>query len=101
MSGETGSVTMSVAHEVKTLLGLLRYDRCERRKNELLGTMPHGLPVNRRERFYTGTVFPALVCADDFAHFHRFLTLLNIGDTQVDVRRDDVNVFRVASFGVV
>ena len=35
------------------------------------------LPLNRKERYYTGTVFPAIVCTEDFKHFGRFLKLLN------------------------
>jgi hypothetical protein len=34
-----------------------------------------GLPLNRKERYYTGTVLPMIVAADDFAHLHRFLML--------------------------
>jgi hypothetical protein len=36
------------------------------------------LPLNRKERFYTGTVFPAIVGADEFAHLHRFLELVHL-----------------------
>ena len=35
------------------------------------------LPLNRKERYYTGTDFPAIVCTEDFKHFGRFLKLLN------------------------
>lgn len=35
------------------------------------------LPLNRKERYYTGTVFPAIVCTEDFKHFGRCLKLLN------------------------
>jgi hypothetical protein len=35
------------------------------------------LPLNRKERYYTGTVFPAIVCTEDFNHFGKFLKLLN------------------------
>ncbi|MEZ4410978.1 MAG: hypothetical protein R3A52_31540 [Polyangiales bacterium] len=34
------------------------------------------LPFNRKERFFTGTVLPAIICADNFEHFDRFLSLL-------------------------
>ena len=39
-----------------------------------------GLPFNRKERYFTGTVLPMLVCAHDFAHFGR-LTELDLGFT--------------------
>jgi hypothetical protein len=36
------------------------------------------LPLNRKERFFTGTVFPMIVCKDNFKHFHLLLSLLRI-----------------------
>ncbi len=38
--------------------------------------LSQGLPMNRKERFFTGTVFPGIVCADSFAYFDRLLDLL-------------------------
>jgi hypothetical protein len=35
-----------------------------------------GLPLNRKERFYTGTVFPAIVCAENFKYFGRLEELI-------------------------
>jgi hypothetical protein len=37
-----------------------------------------GLPINRKERFYTGTVLPMIVASDGFAHLHRFLALCGL-----------------------
>jgi hypothetical protein len=37
-----------------------------------------GLPFNRKERFFTGTVLPSLVCCDRFAHFSRFAELCGV-----------------------
>ena len=34
------------------------------------------LPLNRKERFFTGTVFPMLVCKDNFKHFNLFTSLI-------------------------
>lgn len=48
-----------------------------------------GLPLNRKERYYTGTVLPGLVGADGFAHLGRFLTLCGL-DVELDVRLDEV-----------
>lgn len=42
------------------------------------------LPVNRKERFYTGTVLPMLAFSDDFAHTHRLLTLCGLPGIRVD-----------------
>jgi hypothetical protein len=41
-----------------------------------------GLPLNRKERYYTGTVLPMIVASDGFAHLHRFLSLcdLDVGE---------------------
>lgn len=36
------------------------------------------LPLNRKERYYTGTVLPMLVASDGFAHLHRFLRLCGL-----------------------
>ena len=36
------------------------------------------LPLNRKEKFYTGTVFPMIVCKDNFKHLHLLLSLLGI-----------------------
>ena len=33
------------------------------------------LPINRKERYYTGTVLPMIVASDGFKHFGRFLAL--------------------------
>ena len=34
------------------------------------------LPLNRKERFFTGTVFPMIVCRDNFKHFGVFASLV-------------------------
>jgi hypothetical protein len=34
------------------------------------------LPLNRKERFYTGTVLPAIICYDNFRYLNRFLKLI-------------------------
>ncbi len=36
------------------------------------------LPLNRKERYYTATVLPAIICSDNFKHFGLFLKLLNL-----------------------
>ncbi len=53
--------------------------------DELLDTT---LPLNRKERYYTGTVLPALLCADSMKHLARLgrPDLLNLG--KLDVRSD-------------
>jgi hypothetical protein len=51
-----------------------------------------GLPFNRKERFFTGTVLPMLVCADNFAHFSRLTALVGLGRLDVDARPSSANV---------
>ena len=36
------------------------------------------LPLNRKERFFTGTVFPMIVCKENFKHLHVLLSLLGV-----------------------
>jgi hypothetical protein len=42
------------------------------------GVTDQGLPLNRKERFYTGTVLPMIIAGDGFAHLHRFLALCGL-----------------------
>lgn len=51
-----------------------------------------GLPFNRKERFFTGTVLPMLVCADNFAYFSRLAELVGLGRLAVDARPNSANV---------
>src|SRR5437868_2625512 len=41
-----------------------------------LELMSSGLPLNRKERFYTGTVLPMIICRNTFRDFGRFCSLL-------------------------
>jgi hypothetical protein len=51
-----------------------------------------GLPFNRKERYFTGTVLPMLVCADNFTHFGRLTELVGLGRVDVDARPNSANV---------
>lgn len=42
------------------------------------------LPLNRKERFYTGTVLPMIVGGDGFHHLSRFLELCGLQDVAVE-----------------
>ncbi|HXJ95054.1 MAG TPA: hypothetical protein VMT20_19620 [Terriglobia bacterium] len=48
--------------------------------------------MNRKEVFFTATVLPAIICADRFKHFHRFLNLLGLPDVPIDVSREKANI---------
>jgi hypothetical protein len=58
-----------------------------------------GLPLNRKERYYTGTVLPMLVAADDFAHLGRLTELAGLGPVQVDARPDSATVQLFTEYG--
>ncbi|WP_214056605.1 hypothetical protein [Nocardioides aquaticus] len=45
---------------------------------------PTWLPLNRKERYYTGTVLPMLVASDGFAHLHRFLELCGLPEVSIE-----------------
>jgi hypothetical protein len=42
------------------------------------------LPLNRKERFYTGTVLPMIIAADGFAHLDRMLALCGLASADLD-----------------
>jgi hypothetical protein len=44
--------------------------------NKLLENFNVSLPLNRRERFYTGSVLPAIVCFENFKYLDWFLNLI-------------------------
>ncbi len=46
--------------------------------NTVDSTSPHWLPLNRKERYYTGTVLPMLIGSDRFSQLHRFLALCGL-----------------------
>ncbi|MDC3985926.1 hypothetical protein [Polyangium jinanense] len=58
-----------------------------------------GLPFNRKERYFTGTVLPMLVCADNFAHFDRLTELAGLGRIKVDATPASTNVQFFTEYG--
>jgi hypothetical protein len=50
------------------------------------------LPLNRKEAFFTATVLPAIICADSFKHFDRFLNLLGLRHVPIDVSVKEANI---------
>lgn len=57
------------------------------------------LPLNRKERYFTGTVLPMLVCAHEFAHFSRLTVLAGLGEVHVDARPLQTNVQFFTEYG--
>lgn len=62
------------------------------------------LPVNRKEKYFTGTVLPALISDNGFIHLHRFLGLCGLfvddvsGDTHPLSGRQDLQFFTEYAF---
>jgi hypothetical protein len=51
------------------------------------------LPLNRKERFFTGTVFPMIVCRDNFKYFTLFASLFEgCEGLEVTAKPDSANV---------
>ena len=46
--------------------------------SRLSGLFDKRLPINRKERYYTGTVLPMIVASDGFAHLNCFLELCKV-----------------------
>lgn len=52
------------------------------------------LPVNRDERYYTGTVLPMIICRENLKYFNTFLSLLPINtDPKVNWSKDNIQFF--------
>ena len=63
------------------------------------------LPMNRKERYYTGSVLPGLITENGLAHLHRFLRLCGLPEVAAQYRKggrlmgdQDVQVFTEYSF---
>ncbi|HEY0688633.1 MAG TPA: hypothetical protein VGD71_06280 [Kribbella sp.] len=58
------------------------------------------LPLNRKERYYTGTVLPAIVCAHNFAYLDRLSLILPTGPLDVRADPDDCTVLFFTEYGL-
>lgn len=67
-------------------------DEGSTRRTGLQRLLDSRLPLNRKEAYFTATVLPAIICADNFKYFDRFLDLLGVGDTPTDVCADNANI---------
>jgi hypothetical protein len=66
-------------------VGAVRYNLSMEVPQSLTWLLDHTLPLNRKERFYTGTVLPGIVCAN-LPELKRLTALL--GHPEVDVTSD-------------
>lgn len=48
-------------------------------------------PLNRKERFYTGTVLPAIICGESFKHLNRFFRLIPGFEGEIEIHPDPEN----------
>jgi len=54
--------------------------------------MNTNLPLNRKERFFTGTVCPMIVCRDNFKYFNKFTELIpDCGKLNIKTGPEDIN----------
>lgn len=53
-------------------------------RGSLKETLDRLLPLNRKERYYTGTVLPMIVASDGFAHLYRLLNLCGLNIDPVE-----------------
>ena len=60
-----------------------------------------GLPLNRKERFFTATVLPMLICADSFKHFGRLTEMVGLGSLAVDASAEGANIQFFTEYGFV
>jgi len=44
--------------------------------NKIFDNLNNFIPLNRKERFFTGTVLPQIICYDNFKYFNRFTDLI-------------------------
>ena len=58
------------------------------------------LPINRKERYYTGTVLPMIVAADGFSNLHKFLELCGVpADMALDADPGATNIQFFTEYG--
>ncbi len=57
------------------------------------------LPINRKERYYTGTVLPMIVASDGFEHFGQFLALCGVPEVAVEADPAFTNVQFFTEYG--
>ncbi|MCE0488126.1 hypothetical protein [Ornithinimicrobium sediminis] len=65
--------------------------------------LDRALPLNRKERYYTGTVLPALLCAHSMCHLSRLgrSDLLDLGELDVRADPDDCTVLFFTEYSLI
>ena len=67
----------------------------------LRNLMQQELPLNRKERFFTGTVFPMIVCRDNFEHFGELLHILGCDQIPVSANPLETNIQFFTEYSLV
>ena len=65
----------------------------------LSGLFDERLPINRKERYYTGTVLPMIVASNGFKHFGKFLALCGIPEIALEADPNTTNVQFFSEYG--
>lgn len=65
----------------------------------LASLLDTALPMNRKERFFTGTIIPMILCSDDFRYFGRFLRMAGIEDRLIHTGDETTNVQFFTEYG--
>lgn len=70
--------------------------------NQLASNFNQFLPINRKERFYTATILPGIICSDNFRDFNLFLKLIRNFPSEVQINADasDNNIQFITEFSL-
>lgn len=67
----------------------------------LADLMQTALPLNRKERYFTGTVLPMIVCADGFRHLHILASLMGCDLPPIDADPRHANIQFFTEYSLV
>jgi len=56
--------------------------------NKLDKNFKNFLPINRKERYFTGTVLPQIICFENFRYFNRFTNLIENFPKELSINPD-------------
>ena len=70
--------------------------------NKLKSNFNNFLPLNRKEKFYTATILPHLICYDNFKYFERFTSLIPGFPSNIEIKPNpkDNNILFLTEFSL-
>lgn len=68
--------------------------------HSLTWLLDHTLPLNRKERYFTGTVLPGIVCSADMTHLHKLTALMGHPDVEVSGNPADCGLVFFTEYGL-